>query len=123
MRNVSPQIRLVPGPRDMGLRDGDADRLKFAAVAAELAGAGAFGQTIENMLGEKFCGRIAAREVRHVVEIAIVEGPQYGLERVMGAANVDHDPVAVERFGDEGCVDDEGRAVQRLGRAEDGAAE
>ncbi len=78
---------------------------------------------IENVLGEKFSGRVAALEVRHVVEIAIVQGAQYGLERVVGAADVDHDPVAVERFGDEGCVDDEGRAVQRLGRAEDGAAE
>ena len=41
----------------------------------------------------------------------------------MRAADVDDDPVAVERFGDEGRVDDEGRAVQRLRRAEHGAAE
>ena len=41
----------------------------------------------------------------------------------MGAADVDDDAVVIERFGDEGSVDDEGRAVQRLRRPEHGAAE
>ena len=41
----------------------------------------------------------------------------------MGAADVDDDAVVVERLGDEGRVDDEGRAMQRLRRAEHGAAE
>ena len=41
----------------------------------------------------------------------------------MRAADVDDDTVAIERLGDEGRIDDEGRAVQRLRRPEHGAAE
>ena len=40
----------------------------------------------------------------------------------MRAADVDHDAVAVERVGDERRIDHEGRAVQRLRRAEHRAA-
>ena len=59
----------------------------------------------------------------HLVEVAIVERRQHGLECVVCAADVDDDAVGVERLGNEGRVDDEGRAVQRLRRAEYGAAE
>ena len=75
------------------------------------------------MLGEKFGGGVAALEFGHVVEIAIVQRRQHGLQRVMRAADVDDDAVAIERLGDEGRVDHEGRAVQRLRRPEHGAAE
>ena len=41
----------------------------------------------------------------------------------MRAADIDHDAVGIERLGDEGRIDDEGRAMQRLRRAEHRAAE
>jgi len=44
----------------MRLRERDAYRLELAAIAAKLAGAGVFGQPLENMPGEKFGGGVAA---------------------------------------------------------------
>ena len=83
----------------MRLGEGDAYRLELAAVAAELTGAGVLGQTIEDMLREKFGGGVAALEFGHVVEVAIVQRRHHGLERVMRAADVDDDTVAIERLG------------------------
>ena len=48
---------------------------------------------------------------------------EHRLEHVVGAPDVDHDAVLVQPFGDERDRDREGRAVQRLRRAEHGAAE
>ena len=59
----------------MRFRKRDADRLEFAAVAAELAFARGFGQPIVDMFGEEFGRGVDAFEVRHVVEIAVVERP------------------------------------------------
>ena len=66
---------------------------------------------------------LRALELRHVVEIAVVQRREHRLQRLVRAADVDDDAVVVERLGDEGGVDHEGRAVQRLRRAEHGAAE
>src|SRR5439155_19880799 len=85
-RSVSPQIRLVPGARDMRLGESDAYRLELAATAAELAGARIFGQLLENILCEKFGSGVAAFEFRYFVEIAIVQRGDNGLERLMLAA-------------------------------------
>ena len=54
----------------MRLGDGDADGLELAAGAAELAGAGGLRQLVENVLGQKFGGGVAALEFRQVVEVA-----------------------------------------------------
>ena len=101
----------------------DADRLQLAAVAAELAGARRLGQAVEDVLGQEFGRGVGALELRHVVEIAVVQRLEHGLERLVRAADVDHDAVAVELIGDERGIDHEGRAVQRLRRAEHRAAE
>ena len=66
---------------------------------------------------------LRALEFGHFVEIAIVQRRHHRLERVMRAADVDDDTVVIERLGDEGRVDDKGRAVQRLRWPEHGAAE
>ena len=65
---------------------------------------------------------LAPLNSRHVVEILVVERLEHRLQHLVGAADVDHDAVVVERFGDKGRVDHEGRAVQRLRRAEHRAA-
>ena len=75
------------------------------------------------MLGEKFGRGVAPLEFGYLVEIAIVQRRRYGLERVMRATDVDDDTIVIERLGDEGRVDDEGCAVQRLRGPEHGAAE
>ena len=40
---------------------------------------------------------------------------QAPLQHFVGAADVHHDAIRVERIGHEGCVDHEGRAMQSLG--------
>ena len=98
----------------MRLRKRDADRLEGAAVAAKLASTSSLSQPIENMLGEKFGRGVGAFELRQIVKIAIVEGRQRCLERFVRAPDIDDDPVRIECFGEEGSVDDECRAMQRL---------
>ena len=66
---------------------------------------------------------LAPLQVRQIVEIAIVERRQHRLERFVRAPDVDDDAVDVERLGDECRVDDKGRAMQSLRRAEHGPAE
>jgi hypothetical protein len=95
----------------MRLGERDAYRLELAANTAERAGAGVFCQSLENMPGQKFGRGVVALEFRHVVEIAIIQRRHDGLERIVRAADVDDDAVGIERIGEEGRVDDEGRAV------------
>ena len=79
-------------------------------------------QPVEDVLGQKFGRGVDALELRHLVEILVVQRLEHFLQRIERAADVDHDAVAVERVGDERRVDHEGRAVQRLRRAEHRAA-
>jgi hypothetical protein len=53
-------------------------------------------------------------ELRQVVEIAILERVERSLQLLVRAADVDHDAVAVEAFGQKGCTHHEGRVMQRL---------
>src|SRR3954454_13832991 len=119
-RSASPQRGLEPGARHMRFGEGDPDRLQLAAVAAELAGPGLLGQAVEDMFGEEFGRGVASPELGHVVQIAIVQRGHYRLQRGVGSADINNDSVAVERLGNEGRVDNESRAVQRLCRSEDG---
>ena len=48
---------------------GHAYGFEFAAIATEFAGAGGFGQLIENILGQEFGRGVGALELRQVVEI------------------------------------------------------
>src|SRR5262245_47351650 len=75
------------------------------------------------MLGEKFGRGVGTFELRHLVKIAIVEWCQRRLKRFVRAPDIDDDAVRIERFGEEGCVDDECRAMQRLRRTENDATE
>ena len=102
----------------MQLRKRDADRLERARVAAKLASTSSLSQPIENVLGKKFGRGVGAFELRQIVKIAIVEGRQRRLERFVRTPDIDDDAVRVECFGEEGSVDDECRAMQRLRRAE-----
>ena len=87
------------------------------------AGAGRLRQPVENMLGQEFRRGVDALELRHLVEVAVIERRQHRLERIVRAANVDDNSVVIEGIRDEGCIDHEGRPVQRLRRPEDGALE
>lgn len=61
-----------------------------------------------------------AVEFRLVVEIAVFQRLQRRVQGFGRKADVDHQAIRVQVLCIERCVDDEGRAVQALGRAEDG---
>jgi len=107
----------------MGFGERDAYRLELAPGAAQFAGAGRPGQSVENILAHKFGRGVDALEFGHLIEIAIVQRRQYRSKRVMRTADVDHDSIGIERLGHEGRIDDECGAMQRLRRPEHGAAE
>ena len=107
----------------MRFREGHADRLQCLAVAAEPAGPRGLGEAVVDVLGEELGRRVAAGEGGQGVEVLVVQRAQRCLQRVVRAADVDHDAVLVERLGHEGGIDDEGRAMQLLGGAEHRALE
>ena len=71
--------------------------LKLTALAAELARARRVAQLVEDVLRQEFGRRVVALELRHVVEIAVVQRLQHRLQHLVRAADVDHDAVLVER--------------------------
>src|SRR5665213_1862067 len=76
---------------------------------------------IDDVFGEEFGGGVDALELSNLVEVLVVQRLEYFLQHVMGAADVDHNAVGVELVGDERRIDHEGRAMQRLRWAEQGA--
>jgi len=92
-------------------------------AVAEGAVPDAVGEPVRDEPGEHFGGGVHAREVHLVVEVAVAQLAHHGAQRLRCAADVDHDAVGVERRAAERRVDDVGRAVQALRRAEDRAAQ
>jgi membrane glycosyltransferase len=107
----------------MGFGDRDANGLEFTTVAAELVRAGGRRQSIEHVSGQKFGCRIMAFELRRFVEVLVVERRKKRLQRLVRATDIDDNPIGAQAIGQEGGVDDEGRAMERLRRAEHFAAE
>ena len=75
----------------------DADRLELAAVAAEIALAGVMREPVEDVFGQEFGRGVDALELRHLVEILVVQRLEHLLQRIKRAADVDHDAVGIER--------------------------
>ena len=75
------------------------------------------------MFAQKLGRRVDALEFGRIIEIAIVQRPQYRSKGIVRAADIDHDPIGVECLGNEGRIDDECGAMQRLRRPKHGAAE
>ena len=74
----------------------DADRLQFAAGAAELVCASGFRKLIVDVFGQKFGRRVDAFEFAQVIEIAIVQRGEGGLQHFVRAADIDYDSVRIE---------------------------
>ena len=101
----------------------DADRSEFAAVAAELAFARRCGQPVEDVLGQELGRGVDALEFRNARRdsgSSAARAPPSACRcaRPMSTTM----PLASSVLGDERCIDDEGRTVQRLGRPEHRAA-
>src|SRR6185369_13468197 len=106
--------RLILRTREVRLGERDAQGLELPSGTAELAGAGRLCQTVEDMFGQKFRRGVATLEFGHVVEIAVVEWRQDRLERIVCAADIDHNSIVVEALGDEGGIYHECGAVHAL---------
>ena len=96
--------------------------LKLATRATEVPLASMMREAVEDVFRQKFCGGVFAFELRHLVEVFIVQRLEHLFKRIQRAADIDHDTIRIERVGDERGIDHEGRAVHRLRRAEDRAA-
>ena len=72
------------------------------------------GEPIRDHPGERLGGGVHAREGGLVVEVAVGELGQHGVQLLGRATDVDHDVVGVERRAPERGVDDVRRAVQAL---------
>jgi hypothetical protein len=83
----------------------------------------ALGQPVGDHAGQGLGRGVAAGQLRLVVEVAVGEPLDDGVQRRRRPPDVDHDPVGVEFCAPERGVDDVGGAVQALGRPEHLAAQ
>src|SRR5689334_17988592 len=72
---------------------------------------------------ENLGGCVAPSQLRHLVEVAIVDVSQDTTQRLGGRADIHHDVVGVELDPGEGRVHDVSGSVQALGRTEQLTAE
>ena len=85
--------------------------------------AGRLRESVGDHLGERLGGGVHPREGGLVVQVAIGELAQHGVQRLGRLPDVHHDAVVVEGRAPERRVDDVRRAVQPLRGAEHLAAE
>ena len=97
--------------------------VELAGGLAERAGVHPLGQPVGDHPGQRLGRGVHAGERGLVVEVAVVELGQHGVQLLGRPADVDHDVVGVQRRPPERRVDDERRAVQALRRPEHLAAE
>ena len=89
-----------------------------ASAVAEGAGRDPVRQPVGDDLGERFGGGVHPGERALVVEVAVGELGEHGVQLLGRATDVDDDVVGVELRAPERGVDDVRRAVQLLGGAE-----
>ncbi len=76
-------------------------------------------QPVEDVAAERFGRAPLARELRHIVEVAVIERTERSLQRVVGRADVDDNVVRAELLAEKCDIDDESRAVNFLRRAKE----
>src|SRR5690606_1550033 len=92
------QGTLVARPGDVRLVQGDGDLRDALGALAERALVDAFGEPVGDDLGQVLRGGVDSREVRFVVEVAVVQLADDGAEFLCGQADVDDDVVLVQLF-------------------------
>ena len=102
---------------------GDRDPGESPRALAQRAGVYPFGEAVGDHLGESLGRRVHAGERGLVVEVAVVEPGQHGVQLLRGQPDVHHDVVGVEVGPPERGVHHERGPVQPLGRPEDLAPE
>jgi len=107
----------------MRLAERNADRLQFAAGTAKLVRACCLRKLIADVFGQKFGCGVDPFELAQLIEIAIVQWGEGGLQRLVGAADIDDDTVRIKSVGKEGCIDNEGCPMEGLCRSEHGPTE
>src|SRR5947209_4383486 len=106
----------------MRFRQRDADGFEVASVAPEFAAASGIGQAVVDVLRQAFCRGVGTLEAGKRIEVAVIQRREGSFQRFMRAAGINHHPLRLEPIRQECRTDDKGRAMQRLGRAENLAA-
>src|SRR6478672_12387905 len=102
---VLPQPAPVARPGDMRFVQRDGEMCKTAAGAAEGTRMHSAGQPVCDLPGQRLGGGVPSGEGGFVVQVAVAEVGDHGLELFGGPADVDDDAVGVERLPLERGVD------------------
>ena len=102
----------------MGFVQGDADAGEAVAPGAERALARRLGHGIEDVPRQELGGRVASAKIAAARRgCGSSAAPSVRFQRLVGTADIHDDAVLREILAEEGDVDDEGGAVQRLAPA------
>jgi hypothetical protein len=101
----------------------DGQRLRRPRPGAEPAVPDPLHQPVRDHPGERLRRGVRAGELRLLVQVAVAQLAEHGVQHLGGGTDVHDEPGLVELGAPEGGVDDERRAVQALGRSEHRAPE
>ena len=107
----------------MRLVEDHPQRTQSRGGRAELAEADAVGEPRMDHACEEFSRGVATGEFGFLVEVAEGQRREHGAQGVRGEADVDHQPVGVQRVAPELGIHDVGGAMQALRGPEHFAAE
>src|SRR6476469_4662195 len=107
----------------MGLVQRDLHALDAISALAKFAISDCSGNRVEDITRHELGGGVVPLESRHVIEILKVDGPEYAMKCLRRAPDVHDDPVGIQFRPPELEIDDIGRAMQTLGRTENGPVE
>src|SRR5689334_23521191 len=107
----------------MGLVECDGDRIDAVSTLTQSALGNLFRELVGDVFGEPLRGRVDARELRFLVQIAVVERRENLVQLGRGESDVDNDVVRIELSTFERSVHQERCSMETLCRTEDLAAE
>ena len=85
----------------MRFAERNADRLQFAAWAAELVCARSLRKLIVDVFGQKLGRRVDAFELAQIVKIAIAQRGEGGFQRLVRTADINDNSVRIETFSEK----------------------
>jgi hypothetical protein len=107
-------VSLIPSARQMGFMQGHPYFTDALATRSKPSGFGSLCHALENIVAEKFRGRLLAFEHLDVIEISVIDRLQSLFQGVMGTANINNNIVFIEFFAKKSDIDNEGCPMHPL---------